>query len=192
MRRPRFVVALGVLAALAATAAGGIATRPADFAVIRRTVVAAPPAVVYARLVDLRRWAEWNAFERGIGDLRLTYVGPRAGVGAGYHYVSPTAGEGRMTVVAAEPGTRLAVRAEFLKPMRSTNALAFTLAPVAGGTEVTWAMTGRNDFVGKAVSLLVDMDRMVGGKFEQGLADLKRLSEAEAAGAELAAGAPGA
>ncbi|HVG44922.1 MAG TPA: hypothetical protein VM890_09330 [Longimicrobium sp.] len=41
-------------------------------------------------------------------------------------------------------------------------------------------MSGHNPFLGKAISLFVNMDRMVGGQFEQGLADLKRLSEAEA------------
>ena len=39
-------------------------------------------------------------------------------------------------------------------------------------------MTGQNDFVGKAIGLLMNMDAMIGGDFEQGLADLKALSEA--------------
>ncbi|WP_327110399.1 hypothetical protein OHB12_21700 [Nocardia sp. NBC_01730] len=35
------------------------------------------------------------------------------------------------------------VRLEFLKPMKSTNRVTFTLDPVEAGTEVTWRMTGR-------------------------------------------------
>ena len=53
-------------------------------------------------------------------------------------------------------------------------------------TSLTWAMSGRNGFLGKAVSLFVGMDRMVGGEFEKGLADLKRISEAQAATAVAA------
>ena len=44
-----------------------------------------------------------------------------------------------------------------------------------------YAIAGRNGFLGKAVSLFVGIDRMVGGEFEKGLADLKRISEAQAA-----------
>jgi hypothetical protein len=54
------------------------------------------------------------------------------------------------------------------------------LRPAPGGVTVTWAMSGRNPFLGKAISLFINMDRMVGGQFEKGLADLKQLTEAEA------------
>ena len=43
-------------------------------------------------------------------------------------------------------------------------------------------MDGRNGFAGKAVSLVVGMDRMVGSEFEQGLAALEALAEASANG----------
>ena len=41
-------------------------------------------------------------------------------------------------------------------------------------------MTGENGFLNKAFSVFMDMDKMVGSNFEEGLATLKRLSEAEA------------
>jgi hypothetical protein len=34
------------------------------------------------------------------------------------------------------------------------------------------------DFVAKAVCLVVNMDRMIGGQFEKGLADVKAVAEA--------------
>ena len=48
----------------------------------------------------------------------------------------------------------------------------FTLAPAAGGTQVRWAMNGENGFVGKALSLVMNMDALVGKDFEAGLANL--------------------
>jgi hypothetical protein len=39
-------------------------------------------------------------------------------------------------------------------------------------------MTGENNFIAKAVSLLMNMDRMVGGQFEMGLARMKAVVEA--------------
>jgi hypothetical protein len=40
-------------------------------------------------------------------------------------------------------------------------------------------MEGRNGFVGKAISLVMDMDAMVGTQFERGLADLDVVARSE-------------
>jgi uncharacterized protein YndB with AHSA1/START domain len=156
-----------------------IATRPAAFRIERSATIAAPAEVVFAQIEDLPRWERWNPFEKGDASMRKTFEGT-PGVGSAYHYVSDHSGEGRMTLTALQPNRRVGVRAEFIKPMAATNDVEFTLRPAAGGVTVTWAMSGRNPFLGKAISLFINMDRMVGGQFEQGLADLKRLSEAEA------------
>ena len=39
-------------------------------------------------------------------------------------------------------------------------------------------MTGRSNFIAKAVHLFVDMDKMVGDNFDKGLADMKSVVEA--------------
>ncbi|MBV8880850.1 MAG: polyketide cyclase, partial [Planctomycetaceae bacterium] len=38
---------------------------------------------------------------------------------------------------------------------------------------------GRKNFVSKAVCMFMNMDRMVGGMFEKGLADMKAAAEAK-------------
>ena len=57
----------------------------------------------------------------------------------------------------------------------------FTLAPNGPATDVatdvTWAMEGRQPFMAKVFSTIVNCDRMVGGQFEEGLAKLKGLAE---------------
>jgi hypothetical protein len=45
---------------------------------------------------------------------------------------------------------------------------------------VTWSLAGRHDFVGKAVGLVMSMDRMVGRDFEVGLAELGAVAAAAA------------
>jgi hypothetical protein len=42
-------------------------------------------------------------------------------------------------------------------------------------------MHGVNDLTAKAIHLFMDMDAMVGGDFEKGLADMKVLAETRAA-----------
>ena len=36
---------------------------------------------------------------------------------------------------------------------------------------------GKNSFLGQAMGLIMNCDKMIGGQFEQGLADLKMLAE---------------
>jgi hypothetical protein len=39
-------------------------------------------------------------------------------------------------------------------------------------------MAGRNNFMAKAVGLVMNMDRMIGREFEKGLARMKAVAEA--------------
>ena len=39
-------------------------------------------------------------------------------------------------------------------------------------------MEGQNNFIAKAVCLFMNMDEMVGGQFEKGLASMKSVTEA--------------
>jgi hypothetical protein len=55
----------------------------------------------------------------------------------------------------------------------------FTFKPEGDQTKVTWTMSGKNDFMGKAFGLFMDCDAMVGGDFEKGLANMKAIVEAE-------------
>lgn len=157
-----------------------IATRPNSFSVRRSAVIAAPAEVIYAQIHDFHRWPQWMSYDRMDPAIKRSFEGAPSGVGAVYHYVSDKVGEGRMTIAELQPNQRVALRADFIKPFQATNAIEFTLQPAQGGVRVTWAMQGKNTFMGKALSLFINMDRMIGGDFEKGLADLKRVSEAEA------------
>jgi hypothetical protein len=159
-----------------------IARRPNSFRIYRTTTVAAPADVIFRYLNDLHAWSRWNPFERQDPNMTMTYSGPAAGAGASYHYVSKTAGEGRMTIIESTPNERVAVRAEFIKPFTATNRIDLTLEPTTSGVSITWAMSGPQPFLGKAISMFMSMERMVGSQFEKGLADLKRLAEDDARG----------
>src|SRR6185369_10487911 len=93
-------------------------------------------------------------------------------------------GKGSMTITESRPGERVAQRLEFIEPFKSTAATAFDLKPAGpSNTRVTWSMDGKSNFVGKAFSLVMDMDKVIGKDFEAGLASLKQLTEAKAVAA---------
>jgi len=74
------------------------------------------------------------------------------------------------------------MRMDWIRPMAGVAIVDFTFKPDGDKTVVTWAMYGKNGFLGKLVSLFMDCDKMVGPQFEQGLADLgKTVTAAPAA-----------
>jgi hypothetical protein len=163
----------GVVAVLIAGFAGFIATRPGRFTIQRSAEIGAPPATVYALISSFRNWVHWSPWEKLDPNLQREYSGPDAGVRAGYHWVgNQQVGEGRMTILETRPDEEIVIRLEFIKPFSTTNQTTFRLAPDAGRTRVDWIMEGQHNFMGKAFSLMMNMDKMVGKDFEQGLANL--------------------
>lgn len=156
------------------------ARRPDTFTVSRHIRVKAPASAIYPLVADFRQWALWSPYEKLDPRLSRRFSGAESGKGAVYAYDGNNkVGAGRMEIVAEREPERLALRLDFLRPMKATNDCTFTFAPREDGTEVTWAMQGRQTLMGKAFGLVLDMDRLVGGQFEQGLAALKAAAESE-------------
>ncbi len=158
-----------------------IALQPTEFVVQRSAVIGAPADVVYPHIASVRAMDVWSPWSKLDPDMKTVYDGPEHGVGARSSWQGPQMGQGRIAITAVKPDREIELKLEMLKPMAATNRVVFTLAPTAQGTDVTWRMEGRNGFLGKAAGLFMGMDEMVGGEFEKGLAELKRLAEAEAA-----------
>lgn len=86
-------------------------------------------------------------------------------------------GEGRMTIVESRPSDLIRIKLEFFTPFAATNTAEFTFRAEGDRTAVTWSMSGHNNFVAKALALVMDMDQMIGGDFEKGLASMKAVVE---------------
>jgi hypothetical protein len=159
-----------------------VALQPADFKIERTATMRAPAPAAFAQVNDFQNWQAWSPWEKVDPALKRSYDGPKAGNGAIYAWQgNKDVGEGRMTITESRPGERVRIKLEFFKPFAAVNDTVFTFKPSAGGasegTAVTWTMSGRNTFVSKAMCLFIDMDRMVGGMFEQGLAQMKTVVE---------------
>lgn len=165
------------LVALVLVLVVAVALQPAHFAIQRAATIQAPPAAVFAEIQDLRAWEAWSPWAKSDPQMRQSYAGPPAGVGAESSWEGPKAGKGRMTITAVKPDQEVDIALHFVEPMQADNSVVFTLVPTAGGTTVTWRMEGDNGFVGKAFALFADLDAMVGADFERGLAALKTVVE---------------
>ena len=158
-----------------------VALRPADFRIERSATISVPAAVVFARVNDLHAWQEFSPWAKLDPNAKITFAGPPAGNGAAFTWVGNSdIGEGTMTITESKPAELVRFRLDFLKPMASTSTAEFAFKESTGGTTVTWSMFGKNNFVARTICLFINMDKMIGGQFEEGLAKLKELSEAAA------------
>jgi carbon monoxide dehydrogenase subunit G len=154
------------------------ALQPADFRIARSTTIAAPSSAVFEQINDFRKWNDWSPWAKMDPNAKNSFEGPPSGVGAGFSWAGNSqVGEGRMTITDSKPNELVRMNLEFIKPFAATNVAEFTLKPEGDKTAVTWSMTGRNGFMGKAMGLIMNCDKMVGGQFEQGFANLKKIVE---------------
>jgi hypothetical protein len=78
-----------------------------------------------------------------------------------------------MTIVEAVPGSKVGIRLEFQRPWASTGETSFLMAPDGSGSRLTWLLKGTHGFVGRALSIFVDVDKRLGADIEKGLASIK-------------------
>jgi len=156
-----------------------VAMQPSEFRVARSATMSAPPPAVFAQVNDFHKWEAWNPWGKIDPAMQQTYEGAPAGIGAIYTWVgNKNVGEGRMTLTESRPSDLIRIKLEFFKPFAGTNIAEFTFKPAGNQTAVTWSMAGKNNFMAKAIHLFMNMDKMIGGQFETGLAQMKSIVEA--------------
>jgi len=166
------------LAVVVAVLLGFAATKPDTFRIERAASIKAAPEVIFAHLNDFRSWGSWSPWEKLDPAVQRTYSGAAIGAGAVYEWKGNSdVGAGRMEITKSSPSSKIIIKLDFIEPFEGHNTAEFTLAPEGEATNVTWAMHGPNQFLGKVMSIFVNMDNMIGKDFETGLTNLKTVAE---------------
>ena len=167
------VVGLGLIAF--------VASRPPHSHIERSAVVSGTPAVVFARVNTMKSFPLWSPWERFDPDMSRTFTGPDEGVGSSYRWSgNDKIGEGKLTITESRPGEAVVGKLEFIRPLVSESTVTLTIKEASATTStVTWAMDGENDFMQKAASAFMDMDKAVGLDFDFGLQNLEKLITAD-------------
>ena len=155
-----------------------VAMQPEDFKITRAATFNAPPEKVFEQVNDFHKWDTWSPWAKIDPAMKTTYSGASTGVGSSYSWIgNDEVGEGKMLITQSHPNDHIAIDLEFIKPFAAKNVTEFTFKPNGEKTDVTWSMTGKNNFMLKAFGLMMNMDKMVGGDFEKGLAQMKTVVE---------------
>ena len=173
-----FLVLAGVIAAAVVVILIAAAMRPDTFQVQRAAVIQAPPEKVFPLIADFRAWGGWSPWEKKDQAMQRSYGAVTVGKGATYGWNgNNNVGQGSMEIVESVPASKIGLKLDFIKPMEGHNTVVFTLVPQGDMTQVNWTMQGPTPFIGKIIHVFINMDKMVGGDFEEGLANLKAAAE---------------
>jgi hypothetical protein len=155
-----------------------VAGQPDEFVVSRAGKFSTPPEIIFWHVNDFHKWEAWSPWAKLDPACRYSYAGSAAGTGALFSWSGNNkVGEGNMTILESRPDELVRIKLEFLKPFKATSTSEFTFKPEGYQTAVTWSMSGKNNFMAKAMGLVMNCDKMVGGDFERGLANLKSIVE---------------
>ena len=154
------------------------AMKPDQFRVQRTTAIKAPPDKIFPLINDFKAWPAWSPYETKDPDMKRTYGPTTAGKGATYAWDgNGNVGGGNMLITDAPAPSKVALDLNMTRPMTAHNKVEFTLVPAGDTTTVTWAMRGDTPYFAKVIHVFFNMDKMVGGDFEAGLAKLKAAAE---------------
>ncbi|MCD6035812.1 MAG: polyketide cyclase [Rickettsiales bacterium] len=166
------VAIVGILAVV-------VAMQPDEYSVSRTATIAASPAKVFEQVNNLQNWNAWSPWAKLDPEAKSTFEGPEAGTGAIMRWEgNKEVGVGSMSITESRPDEAVIIGLEFIKPMTGQATAEFTFKEEGKETVVTWTTSGKNNFVGKAVSLVMDCQKMMGGYQEEGLNNIKGIVEA--------------
>jgi uncharacterized protein YndB with AHSA1/START domain len=175
MIKQLIVVVLVISAVLALVAS----RKPNQFRVERSTVIKATPEQVFALINNFRQVSRWSPLETRDPNLARAITGATSGKGAVYEWSGNTkAGAGRMEIVESQPFSRILMRLDVQKPIRSSGTAEYVLTALPdSSTRVTWSMYGPSPFASKLIQVFLTMDDVLGSDVEVGLRQMKALAE---------------
>ena len=168
--------AVGALAALFLLVAAFL---PSSYTVERSIEINKPPAVVFEQVADFNNYLKWNPWSKLEPTAKNTITGVQKQVGASWMWEgSDQIGKGSLTLEKIEPYRALAFKLAFIAPYESEASDSWTFEQTPNGTKATWHNTGELPYPMMRYMGLM-LEGMLGPQFEQGLYDLKALSEAQ-------------
>jgi len=166
-----------------------VAMQPSEYKVERSLTINATTRVLFTQANNFRRWQMWSPWAKIDPKAKMTFEGAPWGEGAIMRWDgNREVGKGSMEITKSSPNRAIQYKLVFLSPMKGEATSEFTFTPVPkGGTKVTWSMSGKNGFFGKLMGLALNCEKMIGDKYEEGLANLKKVVEAAPTAQEPAA-----
>ncbi len=157
-------------------------TADRSYHVERTRVIPAPKEVVFEFVGNYNNWNDWSPWIENPDDAIFELGKEGKGIGSSYYWKAKDEkdehiGEGKMTTLEYEENKKMVQHLQFIKPWESECHTAWNFKSTDTGVEVTWAMYGEDNIMGKIMMLFMgSLDAMVGPDFEKGLENIEKAS----------------
>lgn len=170
-----------ILIAVVALAAVLGLVGPKRSTVYRTVVIHAPDSMVYAHANSLQRMQEWSPWNRKDTNMEVIYSGEVGEVGQSSTWNGNAAvGKGKQEITALVPNKTVGLRIDLMEPVAVEATADLDLGAMGDSTRATWTYSGKNGFFNRIYFIFNDVEKMIGPDFQEGLLQLKRLSETDA------------
>ncbi len=151
---------------------------PKEYAVQRSIVIDKPTPEVFNYLKYLKNQDEWSPWGTRDPNMKKEFSGTDGQPGFVSRWEgNKDVGSGEQEIVRITENERIDSELRFLKPYKSTSDAFISVSPEGDQTRVTWGFSGHNKFPMTIMGLFMNMDKMVGPDFEEGLRTLKTRLE---------------
>ena len=152
---------------------------PKSYEVSRSITINKPLPEVFNYLKLLKNQDNWSPWAEKDPNMKKTYTGTDGEVGfiSAWESDHKHVGSGEQEITSIADNNEIAAQLRFLKPFKSTSDAYTRVTKADGGTNVIWGFSGKNKFPMSIMMLFMNMEKAVGGDFEQGLAKLKSILE---------------
>jgi len=142
----------------------------------KSVVINAPKEKVWQHVGSLKEYNIWDPFSKADKGIVITYSGNGDKIGDSYHWKgNDKVGEGEQSITEIVPNEKLVTKLHFIKPFEGDAVANFILTSEGSGTKVTWSIDNELNTMMKIMKPMMDMNMKK--MFDQGLGDLKKLSE---------------
>ena len=156
---------------------------PKDYFAERSIRTSAPPEVVFSHVRYWKDWHAWSPWAEQDSTMQSSVTGEDGEIASLYSWTGDPdlTGRGEMSTTGVTPNEQVRYHLHLIEPWESESDGYVRIKPVDRGSQVSWAMYGKNAFPWNVAMLFMNMDKMIGPDFERGLELLKGLAEKDAA-----------
>ena len=151
---------------------------PQDMTISRSTTISAPKDVVFRQMSCFKNWPNWSPWYKLEPTAQITYGGNDCGPGSSYKWKGSNkkTGAGEMKCNAIN-GSEMEFEVNFTAPREGNAHGTLKAEEENGATKATWSFRMHMAYPFNALAVIMNIDKMLGKDFEDGLYSLKKFTE---------------
>jgi effector-binding domain-containing protein/ribosome-associated toxin RatA of RatAB toxin-antitoxin module len=157
-----------------------VAIQPNNYSFERSRIIEVPTSILFNKVNDYKTWSGFSPWLEQEPNATLTYGEKTSGVDGNYAWKGDILGEGSMKTIAVEDSKTIDQQINFIKPFEAQSNINWIFEPTENGTNVTWKMSGEQDFITKLFTTFMgSIESTTGPDFERGLFKLDSITKVE-------------